>query len=319
MTDTRPGTETEIASSVDADVFAQRYLVHAVRQLPGRDSSALTTLARDNLAFGGVRTAGQILLRVRDIDADTTAIAVITGDAPYLVDSVRAELERCGNPVERILHPQLVVARDDSGRLTQVFDIDDNADVPEGAIVESWMHIEIDRLETAQHQQLAAELRRILADVQHAVDDAPSMYARIRRLADELVADPGEFDRETSEEAGELLRWLADGNYMILGHAAYSANELASPRAQDDNAEGVLRGAARISPLELLPAYRSGAPLVIFKSPLVSTVRRSVRYDCVTVVTPATGRDPQTMHVFLGLITNVEDGTVGCERFPQAH
>jgi len=311
MTDTRPGTETEIASSVDADVFAQRYLVHAVRQLPGRDSSTLTTLARDNLAFGGVRTAGQILLRVRDIDADTTAIAVVTGDAPYLVDSVRAELERCGNPVERILHPQLVVARDDSGRLTQVFDIDDNADVPEGAIVESWMHIEIDRLETAQHQQLAAELRRILADVQHAVGDAPSMYARIRRLADELVADPGEFDRETSEEAGELLRWLADGNYMILGHAAYSANELASPRAQDDNAEGVLRGAARISPLELLPAYRSGAPLVIFKSPLVSTVRRSVRYDCVTVVTPATGRDPQTMHVFLGLITNVEDGTVG--------
>jgi len=89
MTDTRPGTETEIASSVDADVFAQRYLVHAVRQLPGRDSSTLTTLARDNLAFGGVRTAGQILLRVRDIDADTTAIAVVTGDAPYLVDSVR--------------------------------------------------------------------------------------------------------------------------------------------------------------------------------------------------------------------------------------
>ena len=120
--------------------------------------------------------------------------------------------------------------------------------------------------------------------------DAPAMYQRIRELADLLIADPGEFDRETSQEAGELLRWLADGNYMVLGHAEYSANELASPRAQthDDDAEGVLRGAARISPLELLPAFRSGAPLVIFKSPLVSTVRRSVRYDCVTVVTPAT-------------------------------
>ncbi len=151
----------------------------------------------------------------------------------------------------------------------------------------------------------------MLADVQHAVADAPSMYALIRRLADELQADPGEFDRETSEEAGELLRWLADGNYMILGHAAYSANELASPVARDHDAEGVLRGAARISPLELLPAYRSGAPMVIFKSPLVSTVRRSVRYDCVTVVTPAGGRAPQMIHVFLGLITNAEDGTVG--------
>ncbi|PZS17832.1 MAG: NAD-glutamate dehydrogenase [Pseudonocardiales bacterium] len=310
MTDTRPGTE--IASGVDTDVFARRYLAHAGSQLPGRAGSALASLAELSLGFGAVRTAKQILIRLHDIDAETTAIEVITADAPYLVDSIRAELERCGNPVARVLHPQLVVSRDGAGRLTEVFDVDDNADVPPGATVESWMHIEIDRLDTSEHERLAGELRRVLADVQHAVADAPSMYTLIRRLADELGADPGEFDRETSEEAGELLRWLADGNYMILGHAAYSANDLASPIARkDEDAEGVLRGAARISPLELLPAYRSGAPLVIFKSPLVSTVRRSVRYDCVTVVTPATGRTAQLMHVFLGLITNVEDGTVG--------
>src|SRR3954454_24860833 len=138
------------------------------------------------------------------------------------------------------------------------------------------------------------------------------MYQLIRQLADDLDADPGEFDRETSEEAGELLRWLADGNYMILGHAAYSANELANPRtrAREEDAEGVLRGTAQISPLELLPAYRSGAPLVIFKSPLVSTVRRSAHYDCVTVVTPASGSGPQMIHVFLGLIVNAEDAIV---------
>ena len=50
---------------------------------------------------------------------------------------------------------------------------------------------------------------------------------------------------------------------------------------------------------------------MIFKSPLVSTVRRSAHYDCVTVVTPAGGAGPQMIHVFLGLITNAEDGTVG--------
>ncbi|MDT4980661.1 MAG: glutamate dehydrogenase [Pseudonocardiales bacterium] len=310
MTDTHPGTE--IAGSVDPDVFARRYLAHATSQLPGRAGNALATLAEESLAFGAVRTDEQNLLRIHDIDPDTTAIEVITADAPYLVDSVRAELDRCGNPIARVLHPQLVVARDAAGQLTQVYDIDDNADVPAAATVESWMHIEIDKLEQAQWEPLEDELRRILADVQHAVADAPAMYKLIRRLADELMADPGEFDRETSEEAGALLRWLADGNYMILGHAAYSANDLASPRAMaPDDAQGVLRGEARISPLELLPAYRSGAPLVIFKSPLVSTVRRAVRFDCVTVVTPATGRHPQLMHVFLGLITNAEDGTVG--------
>jgi glutamate dehydrogenase len=311
MTDTHPGIE--IPAGVDVDIFARRYLAHAASQLPGRDDAALDLIARENLAFGAVRQPGEMLLRVRDLDAETTVVEIVTVDAAYLVDSVRAELERCGKPVEHLLHPQIVVHRDESGRITDIVDIDDNADVPAGAIVESWMYLELDEVPDAQHAALAADLLRVLGDVHHAVADAPAMYKRIRQLADELAADPGEFDRETSEEAGELLRWLADGNYMILGHAAYSPNELANPRAQaqDDDAEGVLRGAARISPLELLPAYRSGAPLVIFKSPLVSTVRRSVRYDCVTVVTPATSDNKQMIHVFLGLIANAEDGIVG--------
>ena len=51
---------------------------------------------------------------------------------------------------------------------------------------------------------------------------------------------------------------------------------------------------------------------MIFKSPLVSTVRRSARYDCVTVVTPGRRRPSRRrVHVFLGLITDAEDGTVG--------
>ena len=36
-----------------------------------------------------------------------------------------------------------------------------------------------------------------------------------------------------------------------------------------------------------------------------------MHYDCVTVVTPAAGSGPQMIHVFLGLITSAEDGTVG--------
>jgi glutamate dehydrogenase len=312
MTDTHAGTETG-AGVVDSAVFTRRYLAHAASQLPGRSAEALTQLAEDALDRGSVRPWGQTLLRVRDMDAETTAIDIVSSDAPYIVESIWAELERSGRPPERVLHPQIVAVRDSSGTMTRVYDVDDNADVPDGAMVESWIHIELDRVPTEDQDRLAADLDRVLDDVLYAVEDAPHMYHLIRDLADQLAADPGEFDRETSEEAGELLRWLADGNYMILGHAAYSANELASPRARtdDDDAEGVLRGTARISPLELLPAYRSGAPLVIFKSPLVSTVRRSAHYDCVTVVTPAVGSGQQMIHVFLGLITNAEDGTVG--------
>ncbi|MDT4918761.1 MAG: glutamate dehydrogenase, partial [Pseudonocardiales bacterium] len=312
MTDTHTGAPSG-AGVVDTEVFARRFLAHAGSQLPGMDQAALDRLARDVLAFGTVRPPGQTLLRIRDLDAETTAIDVIALDASYIVESLIVELERQRRPPERVLHPQIVVVRDPGGTMTRVYDVDDNADVPDGAVVESWIRVEVDRIPADAQEAVAGDIERVLDDVLYAVSDAPHMYALIRELADELAADPGEFDRETSEEAGELLRWLADGNYMILGHAAYSANELANPltRAREEDAEGVLRGTARISPLELLPAYRSGAPLVIFKSPLVSTVRRSTHYDCVTVVTPATGSGPQMIHVFLGLITNAEDGTVG--------
>jgi glutamate dehydrogenase len=306
------------ATTADPEAFARRFLAHASSQLPGREEAALDALAAENLRFGAVRRPDETLLRLRDVSDEVTAIELVTTDTAFLVDSVRAELKRLGRPAERVLHPQIVVERDERGALLQVLDIDDNADVPPEAIVESWMYVEVDRVPADDQPQLDEDLRRVLADVHHAIEDAPDMYRRIRALADALSEDPGEFDRETSREAGELLRWLADGNYMILGHASYSANELANPRARahDDDAEGVLRGQARISPLELLPAYRSGAPLVIFKSPLVSTVRRAVRYDCVTVVTaPGTGQanggKGQTLHVFLGLITNAEDGLVG--------
>jgi glutamate dehydrogenase len=294
------------------DVFSRRYLAHAGSQLPGRASRALTLLARDALALGSIRKPDEMLLRIADVDGATTAIDVITADAPYLVDSVRAELDRQGHPVERILHPQLVVTRDEAGQLTSIADIDDNAEVPKGAFVESWMYVEIDIIDPARQAELTAALHKVLDDVRYAVSDAPEMYQLVRDLADELQANPGQFDRETSTEAAELLRWLSDGGYMILGHAAYSANDLASPlrSSTPSDAKGVLRGDATISPLELLPAFRSGAPLVIFKSPLVSRVRRSAHYDCVTVVTPAGSTEGQTVHVFLGLITTGEDGAM---------
>ncbi|HET6877177.1 MAG TPA: NAD-glutamate dehydrogenase [Jatrophihabitans sp.] len=320
MTDPHAGSDDAAATGtsagatgVDPATFVRRYLAHAGSQVASRPNEVLNEIARNALEFGRVRPEGEILLRVSDVDADTTAVDIVTRDAPYIVESLTAELLRGNRPPQRVLHPQMVVTRDASGALSHIYDIDDNADVPDSAVVESWLHLELDVVSPDEHKQLGEDLRRVLEDVLHAVADAPRMYALIRELADELAADPGQFDRETSVEAGALLRWLADGNFMILGHTAYSANALANPRTRSGDGElaGVLRGAAQISPRELLPAFRSGAPLVIFKSPLVSTVRRSVHYDCVTVVTPASDTKQQMVHVFLGLITSAEDGIVG--------
>jgi glutamate dehydrogenase len=301
-----------MTEAVETDVFLRRYLVHAATQLPGRPATALNDIARSHLELGRHRAPGEILVRAGDLDGDTSALDIVADDAPYLIDSLRAELVRSMHTIENVLHPQMVVVRDPSGDLVDVLDVEDTAQVPVGAIPEAWLHVEIASLPAEESEQVVADVCRVLRDVENVAEDAPHMYQLILTLADDISSDPGQFDRDTSVEAAELLRWLADGNFMILGHASYSANELAMTRKTDSTDEsGVLRGEAAISPLELLPAFRSGAPLVIFKSPLVSTVRRSARYDCVTVITPGRGAEPQRVHVFLGLITNAEDGTVG--------
>ena len=294
-------------------VFAGRYRQRAAAWLPNRTPAEVDELAADHFAFGRQRHPGQTLVRVRALDGQRSAVEVVTEDAPYLVDSLQTELKVSGHPLQNILHPQLIVRRDAEGRMTRVYDVPDTVDLPAGAVAESWLHAEIAAVPAAECGELAEAIAGVLGDVHHAVDDAPAMYRLVRELADTLRDHPGQFDRETSAEAGSLLRWLADGNFMILGHVSFSANELATAAMSgmrpppDPQAGGVLRGGAHISVVELLPAFRSGAPVVIFKSALMSTVLRADRFDCITVVAPAHDGEPPRVHVFLGLFTETGD------------
>ncbi len=237
-----PRTGDEHPDDPSTDVFLRRYLSHAASQLPDRAPRALAALGRSHFDFGRCRPGDETLVRVLDLEGDGSAVEIVTRDAPYLVDSVRAELERTGLSIEQFLHPQLLLERDAGGWITRIYDLDDDAEVPDGAIIESWMHVEIDQVTPQQGDEVTRNLQRVLADVHAAVDDAPRTYALIRQLADQLSADPGQFGREASTEAGDLLRWLADDNFLVLGHLALSANDLASPhRLPTKDAHGVMR------------------------------------------------------------------------------
>jgi glutamate dehydrogenase len=138
---------------------------------------------------------------------------------PFLVDSVTAELTGQGRSIHLVVHPQLVVRRDITGRLLDVCPVDGEAS--EGAFVESWMHVEVDReSETDDLDRIAAALDRVLRDVREAVEDWPKMRQQALRIAAQLRdARPDALPEAEVEEARELLGWLADDHFTFLATA----------------------------------------------------------------------------------------------------
>ncbi|GAA3053760.1 hypothetical protein GCM10020229_76720 [Kitasatospora albolonga] len=117
---------------------------------------------------------------------------------PFLVDSVTNELTRQDRGIHVVIHPQLVVRRDLTGKLLEILDLDAcsrsqaaGTEWPADATVESWMHIEIDRADRPRGPARdRANLRRVLGDVREVVEDWGKMRDSALRLADELAEEP---------------------------------------------------------------------------------------------------------------------------------
>ena len=143
-----------------------------------------------------------------------------------------------------VVHPQLVVRRDVDRRscIEVLRDVRPPDDAAPTRIVESWMHVEIDREPTTRPSatQLAADLQRVLRDVREAVEDWPKMRARAlqhRRRARPTTPPPGCPSRRSPRRT-ELLRWLADDHFTFLGYREYELR-----RADGDGDDAAARRA----------------------------------------------------------------------------
>lgn len=65
----------------------------------------------------------------------------------------------------------------------------------------------------------------MLADVRQVVGDTPDMKALQLRVADELESAAetasGRITPEEFSDTARLLRWMADGNYAVLGYRRF--------------------------------------------------------------------------------------------------
>src|SRR4051794_35031712 len=128
MTDTHAGPTTPGAGVVDSSVFAKRYLAHAGTQLANRSPELLAGIARAALEFGLARPWGQTLVRLSDGTSGdgeaVTVVDIVSADAPYIVESIWAALERGGAPGPRSFHPQPAGTPQPGGRKTPASHLD---------------------------------------------------------------------------------------------------------------------------------------------------------------------------------------------------
>ncbi|MDF9804163.1 glutamate dehydrogenase [Streptomyces sp. HB372] len=243
-----------------------------------------------------------------------SVVEVVTDDMPFLVDSVTNELSRQGRGIHVVIHPQVTVRRDVTGKLIEVLSGGPGlpksangrkggkgvkAELPHDALVESWIHVEIDReTDRADLQQITADLLRVLSDVRETVEDWGKMRDAALRIADDLPGEPlDDLADEEVEEARELLRWLAADHFTFLGYREYELKDSDALAAVPGTGLGILRSdphhsedeAHPVSPsFDRLPAdarakAREHKLLVLTKANSRATVHRPSYLDYVGV------------------------------------
>ena len=271
------------ASAEIAGMVARYFERLASEDLLTRTPEALFGAALGHWRFAAERPRGTHLVRVFNPRLDShgwqsphTVVETVTDDMPFLVDSITAALAREGRGVHLIAHPVLLVARDAEGRRTELPPPKDPA-----AIAESLIHIEIDEDgDPDSRAALAATLDKVLCDVRAAVEDWQSMLAALNETIAHLDQVPG-VDREQPD----FLRWLAEGNFVLLATRDYVARDGGFVQAEG---LGLLRDArvhamGRQGEAGVHHLREQGPPVMVTKTNMESTVHRRAIMDFVGV------------------------------------
>ncbi|WP_328399991.1 NAD-glutamate dehydrogenase [Streptomyces sp. NBC_00390] len=279
--------------------YLQRYYLHtAPEDLTDRDPVDIFGAALSHYRLAENRPQGTANVRVHTPTVEEngwtsshSVVEVVTDDMPFLVDSVTNELSRQGRGIHVVIHPQLVVRRDLTGKLIEVLpDGRNTEDLPHDALVESWIHVEIDReTDRADLKQITADLLRVLSDVREAVEDWEKMRDCALRIADQLpdesLAD--DLNAEEVEEARELLRWLSEDHFTFLGYREYTLTENDALAAVPGTGLGILRSDPHHSEAEDHPVSPSF-------SRLPADARAKAREHKLLILTKANSRS--TVH-----------------------
>ena len=317
-----PGTGTGIDGSTDSPPLSQDAIARLARaymatyrgphgDAPGADSAVTGPVDRTagrmmspalvdaHLRLGRQRTFGDTRVAVYGEDDPAgfgPALQIVTDNASMLMDSVTVLLHRLGVAYKAIMNPVFRARRGPSGELLA---IEPASDAPFGdGIDETWIHVQ---LAESVDPKAVAEVRRllpsVLADARQVALDSKSMAATLVSLAAELDSDiGGRFPGSDRKDVAALLRWLADGHFVLLGYQ----------RCPVRNGESSVDPSSRLGVLRLrtdvLPQLTASDDLLVLAQATMSSYLRYGAHPYIVVVRE-NSREGAVEHRFVGLFT----------------
>ncbi|MFJ3956434.1 NAD-glutamate dehydrogenase [Arthrobacter sp. NPDC090010] len=292
------------------DTYLANYYQHLAPEDRARYAAdVLRDRALAHHELGARRLPEQALVSVRD-EAGSSVVMVVTDDMPFLVDSVVAELVRQKQGIHLVVHPMLVVQRDEehheAGKIAQVpahvgQTSGDTAAIPSLAAyvastgsttrLESWIAVEVDRADEETAEQLVSGLARVLSDVRTSVEDWQKMRDKAAEIADELGQLPAEAGVQDVAGAQALLRWMESHNFTFLGYREYNLLNVDGEdvlEAHEEGGLGLMRHLGDAPKIQHLTETgrqraREKRALVITKANSRSTVHRAAYLDYIGI------------------------------------
>jgi len=150
-----------------------------------------------------------------------TIVEICQDDMPFIVDSIRMELNRHHVNIHFSIHAGgLCFRRDKDGKITEILPRGSQA---KDVNVEAAIYMECDRFTDNQIlTELTQDIERVMHDVKSTVTDWKPMLAKLRENIARLQEASIPLPKSEINEAIDFLHWVENGNFIFLGYREYA-------------------------------------------------------------------------------------------------
>lgn len=149
-----------------------------------------------------------------------TVLIILQNDMPFLVDSIRIELNRRNIAIHTIKSTVLMVQRDEKNKFVKLHDVGEEGN---STHKEALVYLEINLLtEEDELKGITQSLLSVLAELVTVVHDFQPMLQAVQAAENNLHYAKESVAAANVIESQKFLTWLSDNNFTFLGYKEYN-------------------------------------------------------------------------------------------------